>query len=149
MCLDLARKYTKRVAETDICVYKHLMLSSDNQTLLTTYQLSTVVIGEAYESKIKVNKKLSIYSGADACDFITEGLHSFKSLKSAIEDAKLCAVFDSNGTYDSYKIVRCVIPQGSSYYIGKFANKIAYVSNKLIYTGVVGEFKNNKYVTVK
>lgn len=147
MCLDLAKNYRKRTAEADIRCYKHICIGRNG--LVSSYQKSPVVIGETYSSDLKIVKGLRLYSSSDVGDFITDGLHSFKSLKAAINDAKLCGIFDCLGDYDDYKIVECLIPVGSCYYRGRFGDRIAFASDKLTYVRVVGEFKNNKYVTLE
>ena len=88
-----------------------------DKVLCTPYQRFPIEIGETYESDLIKRYGNQIY----------KGLHSFGNLNEAIEDAKL----------DCDIIVKCIIPKGSTYYIGKFNDKVSYASNKLKYLEII------------
>lgn len=80
---------------------------------LTSYRNFEIKIGKTYTSDLEKED-----------DRIEKGLHSFKSLGVAKK-------FSHN------KIVKCIIPKGSTYYIGKFGNFISYASDKLTYVEII------------
>jgi hypothetical protein len=84
---------------------------------LTPYQKVGIKIGETYKSKLVKNDSL-----------IEEGIHSFKSFKSANYFA----------SFEEKKIVaKCIIPKGSEYYVGNFNGYVSYASDTLKYVEVL------------
>ncbi len=81
---------------------------------ITPYRETGVEIGETYKSSLVKNEDGEV-------DY---GLHSFENL----EDAKR----DGGDTY-----VKCIIPKGSQYYIGKFGCSISYASDTLKYLEII------------
>lgn len=131
MCLDLHKSSRGiLVAETDIVVYKYLKIRSGG-SLITPFQYSPVVIGETYESKLNVRLYSDLNLDNDELPddlivgFVSEGLHSFGEFKNAYKQYK----------YDKCErvVVKCIIPKGSQYYIGKFDEHLSYASEKLTY----------------
>ena len=88
-----------------------------DKVLCTPYQGFPIEIGETYESDL-----IKTYGNQ-----IHKGLHSFGILNEAIEDAEL----------DCDIIVKCIIPKGSIYYVGKSHDKVSYASNKLKYLEII------------
>ena len=87
--------------------------------LATPYRWFPIEIGKTYDSEL-IKMDEDIY----------EGLHSYKNS----EDAKK----SYNGIY-----VECIIPKGSKYYEGKFADVDAYASDKLTYVKILGNCSIN------
>ena len=81
--------------------------------MVTPYRNFPIEIGKTYNSEL-----------IKSDGFIQEGLHSFKNL----DDAK-----------SSYVQIyaECIIPKGSKYYEGKFADDDAYASDKLTYVKIL------------
>ena len=130
MCLDVLKSNKdKLVAETDIVVYKYLKITSIG--FVTPFQYQPINIGESYYSKLKVR----LYSDVDLDNdelpddllvgCVGEGLHSFGSFKDAYRQYR----------YDKSErvVVKCLIPKGSEYYVGKFDDQLSYASADLIY----------------
>lgn len=141
MCLRLAVKYQKRIAETNIICYKHLKAVDYDQNkkpvLKTPYQNQYVQIGRTYTSPIKIINLVQYLFNREKTTYqITEALHSFKYLKNCKEDSYSVRVIHFMNTYDQV-IVKCVIPKGSEYYVGKFGRSICYASDKLVYLEVL------------
>ena len=109
MCLNLVKGNNKyKIASEDISVYK--LLAYDGEKFLTYFQLSPVEIGRTYVSEFSFN-----YDGD-----VEKGLHSFANPQDAL-----------NG--QERLVCRCIIPKGSRYYEGSFANRVSYASNRLTY----------------
>lgn len=93
-----------------------------NLKMVTPYRNFPIKIGKTYNSElIKRDDGL-----------IHKGLHSFKNSN----DAK----FYISGIY-----VKCIIPKGSKYYEGKFADYNSYASDKLTYVKIIGNCSYNKF----
>lgn len=139
MCLDLVKSSKERIAETDIICYKHVKyrkLSDGSVKYLTPYRGAEIEIGSTYESPIVV----CCYYGTPSD--IEIALHSFRSKTSCLEDInEERHGNDSNLLDDSYVLVKCCIPQGSRYYVGRFSGKICYASNKITYLEKIKSFK--------
>lgn len=109
MCLRLVKgNNQQKIASEDIVVYK--VLHYDGTNFLTFFQFKPVEIGRTYESTFSFN-----YFGG-----VEMGLHSFSNLQDAL-----------NG--QERLVCRCIIPKGSAYYEGWFANMESYASNRLTY----------------
>ena len=118
MCLENVTQRIAKIATEDIPCYKLVGKSSFSRELLTPYQKVPVKLGSTYKSK------LIRHSNGN----VTYGLHAFLTL-----DQALCNTFTS--LYD-VRIVKCIIPKGSKYYIGEFYShykKTAIAADTLIY----------------
>lgn len=125
MCLTINRKSHKQTAKRDIVVYKIVEQVVFSKRLRTPYQFTPIKIGEKYDSIIR------LYN--DGIEYIvTKALHSLKTRKEAIEAAK-----DITGCNYDQHIVRCVIPKGSEYYVGKFYDWNGYASSSIIYKEII------------
>jgi hypothetical protein len=82
----------------------------------TPYLNANVSLGEEYESTILIYKNT-----------ISKALHSFKYKNDA-----MISCYDCGGV-----TVECVIPKGSTYYVGEFNDKPSYASNKLKYIKII------------
>lgn len=89
----------------------------NNGIFITPYRRFPIIIGETYDSILEKNPK-----------YINKGIHSFKNIKDAKNDADLYNV-----------IVKCIIPKDSKYYKGIFNNVVSYASNKLKYVEIIYE----------
>ena len=88
--------------------------------IATPYKHFPIEVGKTYNSElIKIDED------------IYEGLHSYKNS----EDAK---------KYYTGIYVECIIPKGSKYYEGKFADVDAYASDKLTYVKIIEDCPINK-----
>lgn len=131
MCLDLKRFAIRRKASKDITVYKFLEVESTDWALIhytTPYKHVPILIGETYTSRLK--KDGGFFEKAH----IHEGLHSFKHKSDAQYYASL--FFD-------HVVAECIIPAGSTYYIGEFGGISSYASDKLKYIKII-EDEDNK-----
>lgn len=120
MCLQLPRFTRKLTAKKDIVCYKWLAIDMYDY-LKTPYQHQTVIIGETYKSELILPKNFFHRRNVNI------GIHSFKNRQDAIRDVH----FHSNC------IVKCVIPKGSKYCIGKFGVDISYASDTLQYVAII------------
>jgi len=84
----------------------------------TPYMNQKVSLGEEYKSTILID----IYKNT-----ISKALHSFKYKNDA-----MISCYDCGGV-----IVECIIPKGSTYYVGEFNDKPSYASNKLKYIKII------------
>lgn len=122
MCLYIKRFSVRKIAKTDITVYK--VLNEFDTCYRTPFQRAKVEIGKTYYSDIKHN----LFSKR-----IDVGIHSFVDF------------------YDTYwllmnklnnrVVVSCTIPKGSKYYIGVMkTSRITYcktiVSDTIIYNKI-------------
>lgn len=110
MCLNLKDPELK-VSFEDIEVYKVVRKNSYG-CLFTPYRDKIVKLGCLYASI------LNVYN-----DTVTDGLHSFVN----IEDVKIeCQLWleayknHDNSYSDRFEIVKCIIPKGTTYYVGTF-----------------------------
>jgi len=124
MCLTIEKYAFKRLALTNVVVYKHLKKGADLNDLFTPYRYSTVCIGETYKS--------DLFRRSSCRNYVDFGLHSFKTLDEAIAD----------GIYEgSDVVVKCIIPRGSRYYVGKFFSKTSLASTRIKYLEIVENLK--------
>lgn len=91
------------------------MLDIIESKYVTPYQHAIIEIGETYYSELVREK-----------NEVNIGLHSFVARISAIEDG--------NGL-----VVKCVIPKGSEYYLGKFNGVDSFASNSLKYLEIISK----------
>lgn len=113
MCLDIKRSDEAIIASEDIICYKALLNRGYGlENLVTYYQGSEVKIGETYVSEL-------VKSGSS----IEIGLHSFAKLNGIKNFRK-----DSCRSFKSIFVAECIIPKGSSYFIGKFEMDCGYTS---------------------
>ena len=135
MCLliNSATKPQPKIAEEDIIVYK-LICKSENGKFFTLFRDYEVVLGETYENFVETPYKIrSSDTTNDASNWyrIDIGFHSFVNEA----DAKFyrysaCGILHI-ARY--IKIVKCIIPKGSTYYEGSFSLCRSYVSDKIHY----------------
>lgn len=120
MCLDVTDK-TRYTATEDIVVYKEVYtIKTLLNTFRTIYQHSTVVLGETYTSNLILVKDYDerYYD----LEYVEIGLHSYKDMP-------------RRSTY--YKLIKCIIPKGAEYYVGKFDGDDSYASTELKYLEVI------------
>ena len=119
MCLILGPNAKLKIAKKDITCYK-IVCEFEPGVLRTPYMHFPVAIGETYTSVLE-----------DAGVAIDYGLHSFKSLHNTIREADF--IRRSVTTH----IVKCIIPAGSNYFVGKYGAYISYASDKLTYLEII------------
>lgn len=133
MCLYLNEKHSPKVATKDITCYKFLKRNLNRNLeyyYSTYYQNSPVAIGNTYESKIIVETR--VIGG----HLINIALHSYKYLSSLRKTIKKYGY-----VYDRIAIVKCIIPKGSTYYLGDFEGEgLSYASDKLTYVEILENF---------
>lgn len=101
---------------TSIIINKRECINNDG--FITPYKKFPIIIGETYDSILEKNPKYNI----------NKGIHSFKNIKDAKNNANLYSV-----------IVKCIIPKDSKYYKGIFNDVVSYASNKLKYVEIIYE----------
>jgi hypothetical protein len=131
MCLYINPDQQALIAKKDIVCYKIVEYETLNpqKTFQSFYQGKTVVLGRTYKSKINITQR----------NTIIEALHSFTELRFAIN-------FFNEKTHFPYgcAILKCIIPLGSTYYVGKFyASNDGCASNMLTYIEVIANFPKN------
>lgn len=87
------------------------------QGLRTPYYNAFIEMGKTYDSIINYDEN---------CDEIEQALHSFKYEATAIDESSSNSV-----------IVRCLIPKGSTYYVGIFDDCDSYASDRLTYVEII------------
>lgn len=141
MCLVLKSslfKRTKRISLRDITCYKLVTLIpvyNDDKCFIghlenqfkTLYQLATVELGKTYKSKLKYERP-SYY-----CHVVEDGLHSYATY----EDAHWASIRNPLMRIPNPIVVKCIIPVGSWYYVGRFDLKKSYASSKLKYVEII------------
>lgn len=124
MCLRLEDDaHYFSIASEDIICYK-VILEKDSD-YFTPYHCSEIAIGGLYNSKIDVRFDFNIYT-------VEQALHSFCNL---VDAQRLHSGF--NTSEFTYRIVKCCIPQGSTYYKGWFQILASYASDKLRYDEII------------
>jgi hypothetical protein len=136
MCLEIKSESDStpilQVATEDIVVYKFLECTYEH--FKTPYRGVKIKIGSSYHSKLLIDtedteavnslKKLSSYN----LTIINIGIHSFKNLESAIWYRDI---------YSDHIAVKCIIPNGSSYYLGEFKGCECYASDNIKYISII------------
>ena len=137
MCLFLSTPPLELIANKNIVCYK--FVDQKKIDLHTLYQRQKVAIGNTYTSKL-VMRKSPI---ADSSGYVVEqGLHSFASLRKLLKflNPKEVNVYRANSNMPILCVAECIIPKGSRYYKGLFANCVSYASDKLHYVRIVEEY---------
>ena len=120
MCLRIVKDEKPRIAKKDILCYKVISSCGDG-TYQTYYQLTDVVIGETYKSKVIVRPNGTT---------IGVGLHSYSNKKALFQ-------FNYDLLSDPIRGVKCIIPKGSTYYVGDFCGDRSYASDQLTYVKII------------
>ena len=125
MCLKLGSSKTKpKIATKDIVCYKGLIQLRDE--LITPYKRVSIEIGKTYKSIIS-NKDGEIHLG----------LHSFKTLKELKNWATGSGWRRAWWGKAGGEYIKCIIPKGSTYYIGTFDCWKSYASDALTYVEII------------
>lgn len=122
MCLIIKKFSLKRIATSDIECYKFLYINKEDY-IHTPYQMKEVHINETYESEIKLKNRFSPFFQTEG----HKGLHTFVDKEKAME-----YVWGKNRV-----LAICIIPKGSTFYIGNFQGNRGYISNSLKYVEIV------------
>lgn len=128
MCL-ITSQSKPCVAEHDIVCYKTL-----TEDLVSPYFNYQYVLGEKIESVLNISQGM-----------VSKGLHTFVSFKQACQEA----IYWHNQSIpelgiigvDAPIVVKCIIPQGSHYYVSLF--DIEYASNQLIPLEIIYDATEN------
>lgn len=117
MCWISYKPPVKRVAETDILVYKVVNYKPHTDECCSLIFNFLYKFGVIYDTDIKIK-----YSGNGKDTHVwmgNEGFHSFSNEKAA--------VYESDIYVEAYysTIVKCVIPKGSDYYINEYDEVIS------------------------
>ena len=130
MCLRIETKdkdLKPSIATKDMVVYKHLWVSSTEQ-YLTSYQQCEVDFNVLITSNIGTYWSVLVDKLS-----IDVGIHSFACKGDCIADA----MEEIESGRDINIIARCIIPEGSKYYIGTFGDRKSYASSQIIYEKIV------------
>ena len=125
---DEIRKRALQVADKDIVCYKTLMvrLNKGRILFLTPYRESKVMLGRNYCAENPTPFEVE-YCCEDWLISVGGGyIHSFADR----EEAALNILNWGEGEI----VVKCIIPEGATYFEGRFDEDIAYASDKIIYT---------------
>ena len=127
MCLYLNGHTNKvLIAPGDITVYKHLIAlpnSDGSPRFVTPYQYADV------EVPSEVTTFMSYVHNME----VDIAIHAFMTERDAHDDAMEEFTLSSH----NYVVVKCIIPKGTKYYIGSFANRKACATEKLVYKEIV------------
>lgn len=120
MCLQIkGLQHIPRIALRDITVYKVVKDTFNDGSYYTPYMCMRVQVGETYTAEL-----------IRFASSVEHGLHSFARLEDAVEELR-------DWKNNCPEVIRCIIPKGSIYYIGRFGILKSYASNKLRYDKVV------------
>ncbi len=120
MCITFGRKRpTRRIAPKNGIVCYKLMLRDNECGAWKSLSYGFCYFDGAYNpyQRIRLYKDLRFWEGYD-------GYHSYATKKAAIA----C-------TCDYVYLVRCLIPAGASYYVGKHYEVKNYISSRIVITG--------------
>ncbi len=133
MCLVLNKNSKELIAETDIVCYKAAYRSfkvgwdyfttpfqRDYVVKLCNTYNSNIDFGTEYGKRLKNHKRVSKQT-------IERGLHSYKTRYACIK---------YNEGNDKISLIKCIIPKGSTYWVGKFQNYDGYASTAIKYLEV-------------
>lgn len=131
MCLYIEENQQPEIAIEDITCYKVILENFDRycintNKLYTYYQKAKIIIGGTYKSKFTIN----------SLGEIERGLHSFTTLEIAEKFISVRLLICKS------HIVKCIIPKGSKYYLGRFyVDNDSYASNRLKYVEIVETYE--------
>ena len=131
MCLSISiLDENPLIAQEDIPCYKIVRYvgKGDKIIFYTFFQLYTVKLGLTYHSNLRRYR----YGYSRLNDVIEEGLHSFSSRWDCIK----FVLINPDLLFRRIKIVKCVIPTYSQYYVGKFQGIKGYASDTLTYNKI-------------
>lgn len=129
MCLILEKDYKAQVAKKDIECYKifNIFDTDTGKLYKSVYRDMGYELGKEYNSGFTFSEivKHSCNEGIfqEFVPTVEMGLHSY-------------AEMPSYGGYSRFILshlacCRCIIPKGSTYYVGKFDNMTSYASNRI------------------
>ena len=126
MCTFITKDSLPQVATKDIECWKFVEILGDKY--YTPYRGTLIKIGKSYNSSIHVEY-----------DLISIGLHSYILKEKLVERMKKFGWYKAG-----HKIVRCIIPKGSTYYVGGSHIPMneelnIYVSNTIKYIEIVND----------
>lgn len=127
MCLHLKKGTRAKIAKEDIVVYK--CLEMEDGKYITPYMHFNVEMGKTYSSELTKFKATPIfkYDTFDCYADVFQGLHTFVNYD---ETKRFCQLHNRI-------LVKCIIPKGSTYYVGIFADIAACASDKLTYVEII------------
>ena len=119
MCLVLKEKQEPMIAPADIECYKIVDLDEDGTYHAHVKKEFVWELGKTLKSELTMEEEAG-YS----YPYITKGFHSYKTLQDL-----MYGYFQS---LSPCMMVKCTIPKGSEYYLGRQGEMDGYASNKLI-----------------
>lgn len=129
MCLDINKFSRAKIAKEDITCYKwvfvHVLSASKKEKIydyVTPFFYSHIKIGETYNSILEVRNKYNPLYRTE----IHSGLHSYADFHTPMSKKWGYSV-----------IIKCIIPKGSKYYVGKFDGDKGYASDSLKYVKIL------------
>ena len=133
MCLVLKENMNPQIATEDIVCYKFVVEYNPGE-LRTPYMDMAVEIGEMYTIPAGTMRPIkNIFNSI----VVEVGFHSFVNYKQAL--LKACEKVDYG------RLVRCIIPTGSTYYIGTFGihSSESYASSSIKYVEIMDMTDSN------
>ena len=128
MCLILEKDYKAKVAKKDIECYKIFNIfpyENTDKLYKSLYRGTKYELGKEYNSGFTFSGivKHPCNDGIfqELVPTVEMGLHSYAEIPSYGEYSRF--------TLSNLVCCRCIIPKGSTYYVGKFDNATSYASN--------------------
>ena len=120
MCLFLNTDFERkeRHATEDIKCYKVATRWGEN-TVMSYHQAFKYILKQLYTTTINIKLESVVYGQY----IVEEGFHSFTTYDEAYDYWLK--------TKDCCDVIECVIPAGSTYYIGRYGYYHSYVSNQI------------------
>ena len=132
MCLELRKNVKLFISKRNKIVFKYVIEQAEDGIYTTLFQRSKVTIGDGSIVTSDLILQKNMY-GNDVCEI---GLHSFPSIASALKVRGVALLEDYKNSFN-VRLVKCWIPIGTKYYMGKFHSSTSCASDKLIYREVV------------
>lgn len=127
MCL-ITTKDIPEITQEDIVCYKFYKLRGTK--LFSPYQdMLAPNINEVVNTVLD-RAYLHRYRGKNPIYMINRGFHSFRYLEELIGESHFWK-------YSDVRIFKCIIPQGTKYYKGKFHNFPSYCSESIILKEII------------
>ena len=136
MCLTIKNYDKCIVAEEDIKCYKVIRLETGG-IMKSFYFNFLYTFNKTYETTLLKTRYRKNYK-------IENGFHSFAKLNHTI------TFYDVHLRMKYFALVECTIPKGANYYMGKYNNRCAFVSDKIRINKIIPkESYINKYYVLK
>ena len=141
MCLIIKEGQLPEVATADIVCYKFVVcynpdtggitryMPGGEYVFRTPYRDYRIEIGSHYTATLSA----PVFSFHPDIEYITFGLHSFDTIRGAMR------AVEHSCLHGNCVIVECIIPKGSTYYVGSFSRAKSYASDQIIYKQIINK----------